>query len=273
MGKKYTGFLPYHIFACIATIIVCWGKDGFGITKIISSIPDFLLIGMGGTHNLSEMLHEWYLSAMLIVMFILTPIMMKYRNVYSCYIAPVLTLLIYGYLSNEYKNLNVVYSWNGMVCSGLLRAFADISLGIICFAVYQSGIAEKMNKALLCVIEVLSYAALFVYAFGNYGSSIEVSIVLIAALGITISFSDKTSVGFLNNGFVYFLGKLSFPIYLNQIYIRRLIAPIEWEHGYLSHLGVYILAVISISFICIFIMDNIIKLLNMLLAKIQLKIQ
>ncbi len=267
MGRKYTGFLPYHFFICIATFVVLIIYHKWNITDIIAGLPDLLLIGMGGVHHISEIGHEWYLSAMLIVMFILTPIMIKYRDAYSRYIAPAAVLLIFGYIFNEYNSLDVVYSWNGIVYSGLLRAFAEISLGIICFAVYESKFVERFNKIPLFFVEVLSYAALLIYAFGCYDSSLEFSIVLIAAVGITISFSNKTSVRFLNNKFVYFLGKLSFPIYLNQIYIRYLIVKIDWEYGYLSHLGIYVLAVIVSSLVCIVMMDGFTKIINKLLKK------
>lgn len=269
MGKKYVGFLPYHIFTCVATFIVLIINQKWSITDIIIGLPDLLLIGMGGVHHISELGHEWYLSAMLIVMLILTPVMMKYKDVYSRYIAPAAVLLLFGYICNEYNKLDVVYSWNGVVYSGLLRAFAGISLGIICFSVSESKFVEKFNKIQLGFAEVLAYAALLIYASGRYDPSLEFSIVLIAAVGITISFSNKTSIRFLNNKFVYFLGKLSFPIYLNQIYIRYLIAPIDWEYGYISHLGIYVLAVIAASVVCIVTMDGITKIISKSVKKIN----
>lgn len=266
MKKKYVGFLPYHIFTCIATFIYIAVKEGWvfadWIERIITGLPDILLIQMGGMKRVDLLGHEWYISAMLIVMFILTPIMIKHRKEYSCYIAPALSLFLYGYLLNTYGNIDIVSKFNGHMYAGILRALADISLGIVCFAIAESGFVEKRKKAPLLIVEILCYTFAIIYMFGKYNSALEFSITLIIAAGVTISFSEKAGLKFLNNKFVYFLGKLSFPIYLVQLLIRQFIGPIEWEYGYLSHLGVYIAATIGAALVCMLICDLTVKLIH-----------
>ena len=271
MGKKYVGLLPYHIFMCIATFIVFGIQKGWDAAMVLARIPDLLLIGMGGIHNMSEAGHEWYISAMLIVMFVLTPVMIKYREVFSKYIAPVLVLLVFGYITQNNNSLDLVYTWNGTVYLGILRALAEISLGVICYEVSQSGIIEKAKGLPLRIAEVMAYVLFIVYMWGgfckDYDSSVEFTLVLVIAVGITLSFSDKTSIRLLNNKFVHFLGKLSLPIYLNHIYIRQLLIgqllPQEdWQYGYLPHLGIYILLVLGASLLCMVTMDNVLKLIR-----------
>lgn len=271
MKNKYIGFLPYHIFTCVATFIYMAIKEGWlfadWIENIINGLPDILIIQMGGMKRVPLLGHEWYISAMLIVMFILTPIMIKYRKQYSCYIAPVLSLLLYGYLLNTYENINIVTKFNGYMYAGVLRALADISLGIVCFAISESGFVEKRKKAPLFITEILCYTIAIIYAFGKYTSTLEFSVTLIIATGVTISFSEKASLKFLNNKFVYFLGKLSFPIYLVQLVVRQLIGPMDWEYGYLSHLGVFVAATIGAALLCMIISDSAVKLIHRVKGK------
>ncbi len=264
--KKYKSFFPYHIFMCVLTFIVCTIKHHWTINKlifkIINSIPNIFLFQMGGMEKMDWAHHEWYLSAMLIVMFILVPIIIRFRKYYFYYVAPILTIFIMGFLNINYKNLNVVTEWNGITYSGLLRAFAEISLGCICYAVYESKFFERFNKIFLIIAELLIYSVVLIYTNSNYNTSLEFSLIFFIAVGVTISFTDKTSVKFLNNKFIFFLGKLSFPIYLNHIWIRQIIAKMDWQYGYWTHTIIYVAVVIIVSVLCILIMDGITNLLK-----------
>lgn len=261
MGKKYRSFLPYHFFVCIATFALCCISYGWSFKElcfnVINSLSDIFLVQMCGISHMSLLGHEWYLSAMILAMFILTPILIKFRRNYSCYMAPIIAFVILGLLSNNYGTLNTVKAWNGFVYSGLLRAIAEISLGCICYAIYESKFFERFNKVILIIMELLIYIGVLIYANGCSDISLEFPIVCFIAVGVTISFCDKASIGFLNNRFILFLGKLSFPIYLNQLWVRQIIAKLDWPYGYWTHALFYIAAVIAASLLCILIMDSI----------------
>ena len=115
---------------------------------------------------------------------------------------------------------------------------------------------------MLILAEVFLYALIIFYALGTLNSFKQFNdytMLFLAAPAVLISFSDRSSVRFLNNRFVYFLGKLSFPIYLSQIFIRQILAPLPFP-SYALHTTVYVVCVIAVSLLCILVMDNLQKL-------------
>lgn len=275
MKKKYLSLFPYHFFVCAATIIYSiinyrWAF-GKAISKIFNAIPDILLLRMGGIGTLSLLGHEWYLSAMIIVMFILTPIIIKHRHVFIHYAAPIMVVAFVGYLAHNFSDINVVSDWNGLFFCGLLRAAAEISLGCICYAVYESKLLDKINKAVLLIAEVLIYLIVILYSTGYFSGLTDYTVMFLLAPAVTISFSQKASVGFLNNRFISFLGKLSYPIYLTQMVVRQFTKAISPQIGYFAHLGIYIAAVIAASLICMYVTDGFIRLAGILKSKAKQK--
>lgn len=263
MKKKYISFFPYHIFVCILTFIGWILYYNYSlkeyIIKVLQCIPDMLLLQMFGIRHMNWMLHEWYLSAMLIAMFVITPIMIKYRKLYSYYIAPVVSLAILGFLNNNYESIDLTDEWNGFICAGTLRAFAGISLGCVCFAFKNSGVIERLNRKLLILLEISAYATALFYMNKELNTSLEYSMIFILMLGIVISFSDKAAMKFLNNRFVYFLGKLSLPLYLCHIIIRNFVVKLDWKYGYWTHMLLFLVLSLLLSLICLFVVDNAVK--------------
>ena len=273
MKKKYVTFFSPHIVLYIATMICL--VNYYKITlkelfvKMLNSVPDFLLLHMFGVESIQWLGHEWYLSSMIIVMFILTPVMMKYRKQFSLYIAPVLSLLTLTALVQKFGHLDTVKAWFGFAYSGLFRAFSEILIGCVCYAVAERGVIERINKKLLYVMEFLSYFLVIFYMTNDYSNKAELSLVYILALGVMISFSNKTSLKFLNNKFVYFLGKLSLPVYLCHIGVRSYILKLQWAYGYTSYLAVFLLTVIAVSLVFMFVSDK----TDLLFKKLQSKKQ
>ena len=266
MWRKYKSFLPYHFFTFVCTFITASIISQWNISNIAfelaNSIPDFFMIQINGVSKMSLLGHEWYISAMLIAMFVLTPIVIKFRNIFLKYIAPALAFFILALLFHSYGHLNAVGAWIGVFNSGFLRALAEISLGCVCFAVSESGVVEKFPKPVLIIIEFAFYTSVILYANKNFGSISELSVVMMLAFAVTISFSPKSSIGFLNNKFVLFLGKLSFPVYLTQIFVRQALVKSSLPLNYWEYMGLYVASVICISLLCILICDTITNFIN-----------
>lgn len=265
--KKYRSFMPYHLFMVAVTFGCLFFSRDWSVRdlflNLVNSIPDILLIQMGLTKQFSTLGHEWYISAMLIVMFILTPIVIKYKDKFTRLAAPVASLLVLGWLWRKYEgNLDLVFSDTGFAYAGLLRAFAEICLGCFCYVICNSGVLEKINSYALIAFETAVYAFLLLYADNRFSDISPYVAVILIACAVTVSFSDKASLSFLNNGFVYFLGKISFPIYLMQIIVRQYISQIDWKYGYASHAIFYVAVVILSSVVCILVMDNVMKFID-----------
>ena len=264
MKRKFISLFPYHFFFLLATLIFCiihyhWDTER-SFVQIIKCIPDLLLLRINGISSLTLLGHEWYLSAMLIVMFILTPIALQYRSFFFRFLCPVLTVFCLGFLYQQKHNLDFVTEWVGLCTAGFLRGTGEIALGCLCYAVYDKKLPERLPKWLLSAIELFLYAVILLHANRMTTIVNDYAILFLTAIAVTISFTSKASFGFLNNRFVYFLGKLSYPIYLSQIFVRQIIAPIDFGLGYAFHVAFYVVCVIVVSLLCILLVDNLLKL-------------
>lgn len=276
MKRKYLSFMPYHIGICLMYIGVWFIADKQTVVDVaknlILGIPDLLLIQILTDTPVNLFGHEWYLSAMLAVMFVLTPILIKFRKQYSMYFAPIISLVIMGCMFNIYENMDLAILLNGaenksmvtmiagVINPGVFRAFADISIGCICYAVYESGAAEKINRILLLAAEILIYITVFVFMDNHTDAAAAYGVVYLLAFGVIISFSDKASLNFLNNKFVYFLGRLSLPIYMCHLLVRKFIAPMNIESGYGAHLILFLAASIGTALVYMLVIDFVMSL-------------
>ncbi len=271
MKKKIIPIIPYHIFTCLGAFIVfiCmhyW--DGELITKkILHSIPDLLFVQMTGLHDSTLLTYEWYISAMLLVMTLLTPIAIRYRKVFFTYVTPVLAVFLFGYMYRTLRNLNTITYWNGFFYSGMLRAFLGIFIGIVCYRLNETGFLKKCSRPLLLIVEFCCYFVTLIYANGSIWSVSDFAMVMLFTVAITISFSENAYLSFMDNPVISFLGKLSLPIYLTQMYMIPIFANIPWPFDYNTHVLLYVCSEIAASLICLLIIEGIKKLVSVLKNK------
>ncbi len=271
-GKKYISIMYYYVVSCIITSIA-WIPYfhltiGRWVMKVFESIPNFLLLQMFGFETANWCVPTWYLSAMVIVIFILTPILIKYHKIYSVYIAPVLSLFLLGFMYNQCGTFNH-YTWDGYINFGLIRAFAEISLGCTCYYVVESGVLKRINKRFLSFIALAAYFISFIFMIGAYKSNVQFSVIILLIIAVIITFYNKDTFTSLNNKFIYFLGKLSFPIYLChsvcRFYITKYIDP-DSMPIYL-YIFIYLILVVVLSIICMLGGDGLKRLFNKLSEK------
>ncbi len=231
LAHKYTSIFPQHIVAFFIAFFVYVVFSRFGILSAVKcfldSIPNILLIQMSGI-SLSNPNHvEWYLSCMLIAMAILYPLCRRYYYTFTRCLAPLSALLILGYLCYTTASLTGVSTWMGLCYKSLLRAIAEIALGTTAFEFSRylaSRSFSKGQRLLLTLAEfaLVLFSALFILL--TLSKQYEVYILAAVVLLISLCFSNVTygTKGF-NNPFVYYLGKLTLPIYLGQISAIRLV--------------------------------------------------
>ena len=102
----------------------------------------------------------------------------------------------------------------------------------------------------------------------NSGKNFPKFALFLLGIAVPISFTDKASLGFLNNRVVYFLGKISFPIYLSQLLVIEIIKEYDFDSPTL-HTLVYIGCVISAALICMLVTDNLLRLFRHLRTKLN----
>lgn len=226
--SKIITILPYHfIFIGITTAVECWVNNENVFRYILNGLPCIFLLQMSGlptTHIISV---EWYISSMLIVLLFLYPLCVRFYNVFTRIIAPVLGVTSLGVVLHYVGALGHNATYVGAFYAGNIRAIGGICLGMFSFELFRT-IRElesfKRKKFLFTLAEALGYGFCLLYMIsadiGKKHGGI-VAVILCVAVGIT--FSDMSyGQSVFNNRLFYFLGKCSVPVFLAQNILRAL---------------------------------------------------
>ena len=262
--KRYLTFIPYYLVVVILTLIA-W-VPAFELTfeewkiKALEAIPNILLLQMFGFKTADWFIPTWYLSAMMASIMILSPILLKKGKFYSLYISPAVSFLLLGLVYKKFGNFNVnSFSWDGIINYGMFRAFAEISLGCTAYYIVSSGYLQKLNKVVLYVIGYLCTAGLIAYIYIGREPALQFSMILLSFAAVMITFFDNDTLKFLNNGFVYLLGRLSLPVFLTHSIVRYQILDVPTLNTYGAQVSAFFMSTLLLSVVCIVIGDFINK--------------
>ena len=219
---KISIFFPYYIFAYIIGFIVLHYQNKIQLNMLIKdlvmSIPSILQLQISGIKCYQALTSTWYLSAMILSMCFLFPIVFKLKSTFSKIIAPLIVVFIYGYLSLNIGNLATIDPINGgVVYTGLLRGIAGISLGCSCFEIAKYLREYKLSnhgKKIITYLEILLYF-LILYLM-NYKATFRLDfiIVLLFIIALSITFSNQSYTKNIIHKEYLWIGKLSLIIFL-----------------------------------------------------------
>lgn len=220
--KKVKKFLPYTITIGSIYLVFKYLMHTISKSEAIMSFFNIFLIDMTGLSGYSLNGPTWYISAMLIVFFVLTPIIYNMKDTYKYYICPMIVMFGLGYLYNINTSLNIFMTqWNGYVYGGLIRALVDINLGIIVYNL-SNLLLEKSNNIKrydlkINIVSILLYLVVFIYIiFNRSEGSIDLFILVIIFFAVISTFSENKVNTFLDTRFIRYLEKISLPIFLNH---------------------------------------------------------
>lgn len=257
--NKYKSIFFYHLLAFIFSFIVYSFIHANNIMDplkyLIESIPSILLIQMTGVPGLWINHIEWYISAMILSMMFLYPIILKYYNKFIKIIAPLLSIvLIFGMFYATGK-LTGVKTMIFIVYKSLLRAVAEIALGAIIFEVVRKLNQKKFSKfqrKMFTIVELLSYLFILFFIIVTLPYKYEFVALVLCVIGVTFSFSDITyGKELFNKEFIYKLGSWSLPIYLCQLPIINLVSKYMNNFSSMVQIATSILGTFLLTFICI----------------------
>lgn len=234
--RKFCRLWPHMLIAMVLTIVteMFWGR-GYGIDKamivFMESIGELFFLQMAGLniHMINGPI--WYISAMLLAMWILYPLLLRYRETFIYIIAPLLAIFIHGWLLTFNKEISAdAGAWAGQfVKLGLLRAIADLSLGSIVWHLAKKLDNLKIGKLRIIILRVLSLAGIigvlmWIALAMKARHSFESYLVFILAGSLVVLFSDKRSVvpGGIAKFFLY-MGTLTMIMYMNHRWIISLV--------------------------------------------------
>lgn len=261
MTRKIKGFLPEHIISFIFALITYIIMENFGLKKIINyvieSLPSFFLLQMFGFKFEIPNNIEWYISAMLLVMLMLYPLMMKNYDCFVNIIAPIISLGLLGYLSYTYGSLTGVMVWTGFCYKSVLRAIAEIALGTVAFEICRKFSELELSKSkrfLLSVLEIVCFVTVMVFVIFTFPKKYEFHVLFVITLLVILAFSNQTFYPAVFDSIVVkWMGKFTLPIYLCQISGVYIVCIFGDNLTHAEQMVVYIVSTFILSVICIII--------------------
>lgn len=264
--KRLSKVYPYFLVCWLASFAISHIYNnqlhiGEIAADLVKGIPQLLLLSMaglsGGTIGLFDYVGTgWYLSALVIAIFTVYPVMCMFcrsdssssrDEIFSGGIAPFIALLCYGYIGYNYNFLGVVNERLSFAYLGCVRAVGGICLGSFCYY-----LSQKLRKIQLTNLGnyVVSAAqililALSLYLMEHYTGFYDILQVILFSFLIILSFGFDTAVNQkCSNSFAYTLGKFSMVIFVTQClaYMYPVLPyPTSWKLYYVAHFAYIIL--------------------------------
>lgn len=194
---------------------------------------------------------------MIICMAIIYPVCRKYYYRFSRYWAPLIGILLMGYIVGQTGCVTGVEVEMGPVKKGLIRAFAEICIGVFAFELCRFIDSLNLNKKarmLLTAIEIATFIFVSLMVVLTLGKKYEIFCLAATFVLVVLSFSSSTyGRKLFDNKFVYFLGSISLPVYLSQAAGSRLITTVFNDYGttekFLIYTGVTIVTSVIVKLI------------------------
>ncbi len=253
--KRLMSFWYYYLSAIIFTS-AAW-VPYFGLTftgwleKMLGAVPNFLLLQVFGFKGADWFVPTWYLSVLMFCGYILTAIMLKYKQIYALYISPVVFAAFFGLIAKYNPTFDVnCFMWKGIINFGFLRGFADMSIGCTCYYIVKSGFFDRFDKRIVSGVGFISAAALIVSLIFGSGYNIQILSLVCSIVSVPILFWDNTAAAGFNNKVMYYLGRLSLPIYLCHSITRYYVLASLPNAGYAAQLLVFYAFTLAISAVC-----------------------
>lgn len=233
---KIRSFLPEFLIAWWIGFVLIGVVRQYGVLDYLKAFGndfwELTLVKMSGlfTHGIDGAM--WYLSAMLLGMAFLYPLLRTKRDLMTHLVCPLLALFLYGYLCQAEGHPRDPIVWLGLCYKGLVRAIAGLCTGVvICMAVRwlkklapagltKLGNALAIGTQLLCLILTIRYMA------KQEPSEYDYFYMFLLMLLVLISFSGFGLESVLGNSqrlhlLSAFLGKYSLSLYLGHLYFAQ----------------------------------------------------
>lgn len=233
---KIRSFLPEFLIAWWIGFILIGVVRQYGVLDYLKAFGndfwELTLVKMSGlfTHGIDGAM--WYLSAMLLGMAFLYPLLRTKRDLMTHLVCPLLALFLYGYLCQAEGHPRDPIVWLGLCYKGLVRAIAGLCTGVvICMAVRRikklapAGLT-KLGNALAIGIQLLCLILTIRYMAEQEPSEYDYFYMFLLMLLVLLSFAGFGLESVLGNSqrlhlLSAFLGKYSLSLYLGHLYFAQ----------------------------------------------------
>ena len=250
LWSKWKRFLPYYVMAAIGCIAFMIIEEKIRAQVLLTGLWDLLFLGSTGVKGILVVSASWYLSAMLFAMLILYPLLRKHYETFTHIAAPLLAFLLLGYLSMRFGGINR-YGDTPMLLNGqLLRAIAELSLGIVCHTAvsYLRRLSvTRLTQILIGISVVAGFGSVFYLCHVGNVKGMDAALCLMIAIFVCLAFWQCNWPA-LSGKFFSFLGEFSLVIYLNHRWIQFFLRIwLPKSLGYRKLMLVFLAASIAVS--------------------------
>lgn len=223
MKKKILRFMPnIYVAWAIAFVVKHWHCISWKqvMKDFFSSIWELLFLTNTGTVGYLSNGATWYISAMILIMLLLWPLIRKYKENFFYIIAPLMILFLLGYSYQNFPSLKRPMKWQGLCLRSMIRGTMEICMGCLSFRMAEfmkKTSFTNVAKTLLFAISWLGYGGVIWYSYSHTGSKADWILLMILWLSVTITCSEKSIVMplFSHKLFSWF-GSFSFSLYLGH---------------------------------------------------------
>ena len=262
--RKIKSFFPYMLFGYIIALLAKTHLQGTSILKnSVGAINEILLLKSSALYNVSFDGPIWYLSAMILSMIVIYPLIRRYKRNFTMIAAPVISVFILGYLIYKFGHLRNPETMCTFFNKGFLRGFAEICLGCFCYEV-----AEKMKNVRLTrlgqtICTGIEYCFLIGIIWHSNTPScwgMDSAIIIWMAICVIIIGSNQSLLsGFWSTQKITpYLGKFSLMIYLNHIYWVWIFDILNIQMEYFDMFWCYVLCSVFSAVVCWITVDKLI---------------
>lgn len=235
---KFRRIYPYFLTAFFLHFGIVRYFESKGLMECLSDLADsvwtLLMVYMLGFDDCGTLGVSWYLSAMLIAMMVLFPLLLANDELFLHTFTPIIVVTAYVLLDMHSGGQGLgggnPREYIGFVMTGTVRAFGGLCTGVLLWS--SAKFMEKFRKSNVYVRTFYTMLELCGYGYVVCRSAKEIVgkdsyvCLLILAASLTLTVSGVTySSRFLPDVICRYLGRLSLSVYLCQ---QAAIALVFW---------------------------------------------
>ena len=214
-------FCAVFILVHIRRVLPPPPREEAAFWDLLLAVPQFFFLqcaGLAGNGYIYDGT-TWFLSALLVGMLIVYPLMCWGKKYYATAVAPILCLLSYARVITISGNLGPVIEWAGFFWAGCLRAIAGLCLGSFCCYIVQSVPGHSLTKLgdIILSFFQLGIVAFSLFLMSHTEKNTDIVQVVLFSLLIIISFAEETTMNRICNTKICFvLGTFSMIVFITQ---------------------------------------------------------
>ncbi len=256
--EKYKRFAIYAIPFTLMSYPAWMLAFTSGYTEAVNvgkyGLFDILLLYSSGLRENEFLNSLWYLSTVLVLSPAFYMAVQKKKEAFLYTISPVLTLLIYGWLSMTSRR--IAGGWTGIITGELLRGWAGMSLGALVWCAAHKLRTVNFSKTgtrLLTAIELVFLALALTIMYFEGGNRTDFICIGLLAVFVSIVMSEKASIHTLFSLVFSRCAEFTLALYVGHIIMYKAALLLAPNAGFYIQLILYVILAIIYTFVLMLI--------------------